>query len=133
METDALRRATSTFVSFNALKYLPEHRNRPERIHPANQTSDKNRREEQQAQRQNQQPHQKKRDPEPERVATSIGNADHGYKGDHCNASISRIASCAPISPRFKRSSISARDGTGSISTNSSIWATRFRRDLIVG
>src|SRR5258708_32340225 len=52
---------------------------------------------------------------------------------DHPYASNSEMAASAVISPRARRSSTSARPGSGSVSMNSRLAAMRFSRPLIVG
>src|SRR5579872_809353 len=89
--------------------------------------------ENQQHDRREQQPDQDERDPKHESRTDSVAETDDGPKRNHLRASISRMASAAVISPRFRRSRISVWDGVGSVSTNSRLDAIRVRRDLIVG
>src|SRR5258706_783721 len=83
--------------------------------------------------RQQQEPHENQRDPQPEAAARLFADTDYRYEWNHFNASSSRIASCALISPLLSRSRTSARDGAGLVSTNSRLCAIRLSRDLMVG
>src|SRR5580765_1453230 len=112
---------------------LPRHSNSAQRIHAADEARYKNERREQDGQRQKHEPDQENWNPESKRAAVVIAQADYGNKRDHFRVSISRMASSAVISPRPRRSRISALDGVGLVSTKSRLPAIRVSRDLIVG
>ncbi len=78
-------------------------------------------------------PEKNERDPQPRHVEVRVLDFEDGDVGNHLRASNARMASAAEISPLFKRSSTSERDGDGLVSTNSSWLEMRFRRALIVG
>src|SRR5579872_3821470 len=100
--------------------------------HPADQTVQEEERQGQNGKRQQQDPQEGQRDPQSNRAARRADPNDSQPR-NHGNASSSRIASPAVISPRFNRSSTSAREGAGFVSTNSRLFEIRFSRDLMVG
>src|SRR5258706_13599200 len=122
------------FHTLQRTQHAPENCDHSPGVNEPHQANKQEQRQDHNGQRQHQYPGQPKREAEMEDAPTQLLlNGDAYHAADHLNASNSRIASCALISPRLSRSRISAREGVGLVSTNSRLFAIRVSRDFMVG